>query len=255
MKLRKRFGQHFLHDVSIIDQLLRAIAPKPGQHLVEIGPGGGALTNRLLPLTDAFSAIELDRDLIPALQNLTVDYPHFELYRHDAMDFDYATLTPQPLRLVGNLPYNVSSQIILQLLHYCDHMLDMTFMVQQEMALRICATPNSKAYGRLTVMVQYHCHAEYLFIVPPSAFTPCPKVDSAVIRLTVKKPDIPVTDGALLQKLVAMAFNQRRKTLSNSLKGLVTAHDFSQVAIDPRVRAENMAVNDFVRLANHVSRQ
>ncbi len=249
---RKRFGQHFLHDRNIIRKLLAAIRPEPGQSLLEIGPGQGALTLPLLEQAGELTAIELDRDLIDELQRRTEPVGQLHLIQSDILKVDLSELPlPPPLRVVGNLPYNISTPLMFHLLQWRDRITDMHFMLQKEVAERIIARPGGKHYGRLSVMMQYHCETEYLFDVPPGCFSPPPKVDSAIIRLRpwTQLPH-PVADTERLGQLVQAAFGQRRKTVSNSLKAFVDADELRRLGIDPKSRAENLSLEDYTRIAN-----
>jgi len=249
---RKRFGQHFLHDRNIIHKLLAALRPEPGQSLLEIGPGQGALTLPLLERCHELTAIELDRDLIETLAQKAEALGRLHLINADILRIDLGNLDlPPPLRIVGNLPYNISTPLMFHLLNWRDRIADMHFMLQKEVAERIIATPGSHHYGRLSVMMQYHCATEYLFDVPPGCFTPPPKVDSAIIRL---RPHAqlpwPVANEAHLGRIVQSAFGQRRKTVSNSLKGYIDGDGLRALGIDPKARAENLSPDDYSRIAN-----
>lgn len=255
-RARKRFGQHFLHDARIVQRMVTAIAPQPGQRLVEIGPGLGALTGPLLERCHSIDVVELDRDVIPILQERCGSLGELRIHAMDALLFDLHTVTsePQRVRIVGNLPYNISTPLMFHLLGDIELIDDMHFMVQKEVAERICAAPGSGEYGRLSVMVQYRCTADNLFHVGPGAFSPPPKVDSAVIRLRPLRPTPwPPHDSALLSKIVAGAFAQRRKTLRNSLKSIATADQIRAAGIDPGVRAEELAVAEFVALSSVIA--
>lgn len=250
-RARKRFGQHFLHDPAIIERLVRSVAPGEGQSLVEIGPGQGALTYPLLDEVDHLQVVELDRDLIALLRE-RIAPERLTIHESDALRFDFAALADgRPLRVVGNLPYNISTPLIFHLLDQAGAIADMTFMLQKEVVDRLTAAPGGKDYGRLSVMVQYHCQADYLFFVPPGAFQPPPKVDSAVVRLTPHAtPPWPADDPAWLARLVAQAFSQRRKAIRNSLKRLIDADLFAATGIDPGLRPDHLTVADYVALAN-----
>lgn len=250
---RKRFGQHFLRDQAVIDNIVMAIAPQPTDHLVEIGPGLGALTQQLLLHIDCLDVVELDRDLIPFLEKLPQANKQLIIHEADALRFDFAKLVKDniPLRLVGNLPYNISTPLIFHLLKNTTVIRDMYFMLQKEVAERICALAGTDAYGRLSVMVQYFCHSEILFEVGAEAFNPPPKVDSAIIRLVpFATPPFIANNFKLFSDIVLNAFNHRRKTLRNSLKPLVSAEQLEQINIDPMLRAEDLSVEDYVRIAN-----
>lgn len=247
---KKRFGQHFLHDQAIIQQIVNAIAAKPSDHLVEIGPGLGILTVQLLPLVHEMDVVELDRDLIPALEHRCNGFGKLRVHQIDVLKFDFATLLG-PLRVVGNLPYNISTPLLFHLQKYFDRIKDMHFMLQKEVAERLVANPGTKSYGRLSVMIQYFCEAELLFEVGPEAFSPQPKVDSAVVRLVPRQHrELVVTDLKLFSEIVQAAFCHRRKTIHNSLKKYLTDFDFAQLALDANLRPEQLAVDDFVRICN-----
>ena len=253
-KARKRFGQHFLHDKNIINKMLRSIAVSEGERFLEIGPGQGALTFPLLAECKKLIAVELDRDLIPILNKNSIPYGELTVINADVLNFDINQLDgDQPYRVVGNLPYNISTPLMFHLLDSITRIQDMHFMVQKEVAQRIVAKVGDKHYGRLSVMMQYQCQCQYLFDVAPGCFTPPPKVDSAIIRLTpLKAPDYPVKDVALFSQIVQTAFGQRRKTVSNSLKSLVSAEIFETSGIDKRLRAENLSGHDFAKLTQTV---
>ena len=256
-RARKRFGQHFLHDQNIIHKIISALNPRDGQSIIEIGPGQGALTLPLLQRCQKLTAIELDRDLIPILQRKSQDIGELTLINQDVLDLELASLAlAPPLRLVGNLPYNISTPLMFHLLESSTLISDMVFMLQKEVAQRIIATPHSKQYGKLTVMMQYYCSSEYLFDVPPGSFSPPPKVDSAVIRLQPHASlPCPVDDITRLELVVSTAFNQRRKTISNSLKNLLDKSTIPALGIDPTARAENLSLADFVQLTQAMNDQ
>lgn len=249
---RKRFGQNFLHDPGIVQRIVSTIDPKPGERLVEIGPGRGAITTGLLKAAGCLDAVELDRDLIEPLARLCADIGTLKIHSADALRFDFGSLYPgERLRVVGNLPYNISTSLLFHLLAQADCIRDMHFMLQKEVVERIAAAPGLKVYGRLSVMIQVYCRTEPLFRIGPGAFTPAPKVDSAFLRLTPHRPlPVQVQDPSFLSRLVAQAFSQRRKTLRNSLKGLVTAEELLAQGMDPGQRAEELSVEKFVHLAN-----
>lgn len=254
-KHKKRFGQNFLHNPRVIERIVRAVHPQSDQRLVEIGPGEAAITLPLACSGAQLDVIEIDRDLIPKLQRLFAPYPNITLHQADALTFDYSTLTPHPLRIVGNLPYNISSPLIFHLFSFKHLITDMHFMLQKEVVERIVAAPGSKTYGRLSVMAQYHCEATYLFTVGPGNFTPPPKVDSAIVRLKPRPFPLQAKNEACFAELVKQAFSQRRKTLRNTLKGLATDEDFTAVDLDPGLRAEAVPVEKFVALANQVCKE
>ena len=250
-RTKKRFGQHFLHDQGVIQTLIQYINPKPDQQIIEIGPGMGALTFPLLQQLGSMEVIEIDRDVISHLRSQGGD--KLIIHNMDALKFDLSQLlkADQQLRVVGNLPYNISTPLIFHLLEYAPHIEDMHFMLQKEVVDRISAAPGSKTYGRLSVMVQYHCDTDYLFYVGPEAFSPPPKVDSAVLRLQPwqQKP-YQANDLKLLAQVVTQAFSMRRKTLRNTLKTLLTTEQIESVGIDPTLRPENLSVKNYVELSN-----
>lgn len=253
-KARKRFGQNFLHDQNIIQRIINSIAVSNTQHVVEIGPGKGALTEHLVKLCGQLDVIELDRDLIPVLQSQFGSYNNFTLHNADALQFDFSVFNlPAKFRLVGNLPYNISTPLIFHLLNHIQYIDDMHFMLQKEVVQRLTAQPGTKIYGRLSIIVQYLCHTEQLFIVPPGAFTPAPKIDSAIIQLTPKL-QAGGLEGATLDDLSFIAkssFSQRRKTLRNNLKNILSDEQIKQCGIDPARRAETLSNDEFVNLTNH----
>ncbi len=250
---RKRFGQNFLHDGNVIAEIISSLAVKPDEHWVEIGPGQGALTLPLLNKGVRLDVVELDRDLVALLKKKFSERPSLSIHSADALKFDFSSIarTDEKYRVVGNLPYNISTPLLFHLLSYSAVIADMYFMLQKEVVDRICAAPGSKKYGRLSVMMQYYCAAECLFLVFPESFDPPPQVTSAVIRLTPHhQPPVEIDDMALFNKIVTQAFSQRRKTLRNSLKALLSENDFLDLAVDPRVRAEMLSLEDFARLSN-----
>lgn len=258
-KHKKRFGQNFLNNDRIIQQIVAAISPKPNQHLVEIGPGEAALTQPLLEQVDRLDIIEIDNDLIAPLTAKLGHYPAFHLHHTDALTFDYAQLSEpdsQPLRIVGNLPYNISSPLLFHLMNFADRIEDMHFMLQKEVVERITAQPGIKAYGRLSVMLQYACDVEYLLTVAPENFNPPPKVDSAIIRLRpYQQKPFQAEDEMAFADLVRQAFSQKRKTLRNNLKGWLTELQIEQCDITPSSRAETLTIENFVCLANQYHAQ
>ncbi|KUJ82775.1 16S rRNA (adenine(1518)-N(6)/adenine(1519)-N(6))-dimethyltransferase RsmA [Microbulbifer flavimaris] len=254
-KARKRFGQNFLVDENIIERIVRAIAPKEDDRLVEIGPGQGAITALLLQRCPSLTAVELDRDLIPLLEFKFRDYPEFSIIEQDALKYDFGNLAgDEQLRIVGNLPYNISTPLLFHLLSFRGKIRDMHFMLQKEVVDRLSAVPGNKSYGRLSVMVQYHCRVQGLFPVPPQSFRPAPKVDSAIVRLVPHAtPPHPAQDEDLLERLVNVAFQQRRKTLRNAIKPLYPELDISALPVDAGRRPETLSVKEFVELANYLS--
>jgi 16S rRNA (adenine1518-N6/adenine1519-N6)-dimethyltransferase len=253
---RKRFGQNFLHDPHVIRKIVHAIGAQPGQHLLEIGPGQGALTIPLINSGARLDVVELDRDLAAWLQNHFADCERFTLHTGDVLKFDPHTITQETrsLRVIGNLPYNISTPCLFHLLESEALIDDMTFMLQKEVVQRMAATPEDEAYGRLSVMVQYFCEVHHLFDVPPGAFKPAPKVTSAIVRLRPHRQlQHRADDTALLRDLVRTAFSQRRKTLRNCIKPLISDFDPKQLPIDLSLRPENLSVADYVRLTNAIA--
>lgn len=269
IQAKKRFGQHFLHDSLIVQRILDAFDPKPGETLVEIGPGPGALTRPLLERCTQLHVVELDRDLTARLR---AEFPPQQLMVHeaDALKFDFCSLAPHTnvpvsqeaerrdrqstggkLRLIGNLPYNISTPLLFHLLEKRDCIDDMLFMLQKEVVDRMAAVPGNKDYGRLSVMLQWQLRIEKLFDVPPGAFTPPPKVNSSVVRLVPHpQPPIQVRDANVFSQVVRAAFAQRRKTLRNNLKGLMTAETLDSLGIDPQRRAETLTLPEFATISN-----
>lgn len=252
-RARKRFGQHFLIDYAVVQEIVAAIHPRQDDHLVEIGPGLGVLTEELLPLVGTMDAVELDRDIIPKLQAICLPLGRLIIHSADALKFDFSALVhgQETLRIVGNLPYNIATPLLFKLLEQSVSIQDMHFMLQKEVANRLAATPGGRDYGKLSVIMQYHCQVEQLFNVPPDAFSPPPKVDSAVVRLRPhKEPPVWVKDKPAFEALVAKAFGQRRKTLRNNLRGLLSAEQIDQLDIDPGSRAETLSLSQFAKLSN-----
>ncbi|MDD5276039.1 MAG: 16S rRNA (adenine(1518)-N(6)/adenine(1519)-N(6))-dimethyltransferase RsmA [Methylovulum sp.] len=257
---RKRFGQNFLHDHSIINNILASIQTQPDEHWVEIGPGMGALTEPLLKKGLRLDIVELDRDLVSLLKDKFRHYNNLQIHSADALKFNFSELASsspdilkqnEKLRVIGNLPYNISTPLMFHLLDNAYCIEDMHFMLQKEVVERICAAPDSKKYGRLSVMMQYYCETELLFEVPPESFDPAPKVMSAIVRLIPhQQPPVIVNDVKKLNRVVTEAFSQRRKTLRNSLKKLVTEEQIVSLDINPVLRAENLSLNDFAKLGN-----
>lgn len=250
---RKRFGQNFLHDHTIIYNIISSIQAEPGQHWVEIGPGQGALTGPLLNEKVRLDVVELDRDLVVLLKQKFNQYPNLQIHSADALRFDFSSLADKDkkLRIIGNLPYNISTPLMFHLLDNAYCIEDMHFMLQKEVVDRICAAPGSKKYGRLSVMMQYYCATELLFEVPPESFDPAPQVMSAIVRLVPhSRPPVAVNDISKLNRVVTQAFSQRRKTLRNSLKKLIGEEEIAAFGIDPTLRAENISLADFASLSN-----
>lgn len=252
-RARKDLGQNFLVDNNIVDKIIASISPKPGEQIIEIGPGLGALTSKLLAITKSLDVVELDGDVIEPLQQKCAGLGQLTIHHQDALTFDFGQFD-RLIRLVGNLPYNISSPLLFHALKNIDQIIDMHFMLQKEVVDRMAASPGSKTYGRLSVMIQYFCQVQPLFLVKPSAFKPQPKVNSTVVRLLpIRDRELVAQDGMIFSKVVKAAFGQRRKTLRNSLGALVTADELSSIGVDPMKRPEQLAVDDFVRIANTIS--
>jgi len=249
---RKRFGQNFLHDPGVIERIVRAINPRPEDAIVEIGPGPGALTEEILAINPRLQVVELDRDLIPVLRTRFFNYPEFRIHEADALKFDFSQLVEdRPLRIIGNLPYNISTPLIFHLLGQAGVVQDMHFMLQKEVVQRLAAVPGDNNYGRLGIMAQYFCQVQPLFEVGPGAFRPAPKVDSAIVRLVPHETlPHPARDLATLQAVVRTAFNARRKTLRKALGGMISAGQLQSLGIDDGLRPENLSLADYVRIAD-----
>jgi 16S rRNA (adenine1518-N6/adenine1519-N6)-dimethyltransferase len=249
---KKHLGQNFLHERGVIERIVQAIDPKPGDAIVEIGPGQGALTFPLLKKHGQLTAIEFDRDLHAPLQAAAREHGELKLIEGDVLEVDFTALANGgQIRLVGNLPYNLSSPILFHALDHAPAIRDMHFMLQKEVVERMAAPPGSKVYGRLSVMLQAYCTVTPLFTVPPGAFRPAPKVDSAVVRLVPRAPrSIGIDDHARFAAIVRAAFGQRRKTLRNALGGTMETEAIVAAGLDPGARAEQLSVADFVRLAD-----
>jgi len=246
---RKRFGQHFLTDRHYLERIVEAIAPRPGDAMVEIGPGTGLLTAELAARLDHLHVVEIDRDLARALRN-RFDPARVTVHEADALEFELGAL-PAPLRVVGNLPYNVSTPILFRMAAMAGRIRDCTFMLQKEVVDRMVAHPATPEYGRLSVMLQYRFAMEALFRVPPGAFTPPPRVDSSVVRMEPLPEERPVArDEPAFERLVAAAFSQRRKTLRNATRSLVAGEAFALARIDPGRRGETLGVAEFIALAD-----
>ncbi|MEC7376089.1 MAG: 16S rRNA (adenine(1518)-N(6)/adenine(1519)-N(6))-dimethyltransferase RsmA [Pseudomonadota bacterium] len=249
---RKRFGQNFLHDPGVIERIVRSINPRPDDAIVEIGPGLGALTEEILAVNPRLQVVELDRDLIPVLRTKFFNYPEFKIHEADALKFDFSQLmADRPLRIIGNLPYNISTPLIFHLLGQAGVVQDMHFMLQKEVVQRLAAVPGDNNYGRLGIMAQYFCKVQPLFEVGPGAFRPAPKVDSAIVRLVPHATlPHPAKDLSILQSVVRTAFNARRKTLRKALAGLVSVAQLQSLGIDDGLRPENLALADYVAIAD-----
>src|SRR4051812_1674435 len=246
---RKRFGQHFLTDRHYLGRIVAAIGPKREDAMVEIGPGTGLLTDQLVAALDHLHVVEIDRDLAAALRN-RLEPSRVTVHEGDALEFDFASL-PAPLRVAGNLPYNVSTPILFRMAALAARLVDCTFLLQKEVVDRMAASPATGDYGRLSVMLQYRFTVESLLRVPPGAFTPPPKVESAVVRMVPLAPSRPIArDESRFAAVVAAAFSQRRKTLRNAVRALVDDAAFSRAGIDPGRRGETLSVKEFIALSD-----
>ena len=251
---KKQFGQNFLLDQTVIHRIISSLNIQPNEHILEIGPGKGALTKHLIPLAKSLDVIEIDRDLVHKLEEQKSHWGKFTIHSCDVLKFDFKQLPADKYRIIGNLPYNISTPLLFYLMEHKHKFVDITCMLQTEVAQRITATPHNKSYARLSIMLQYHCQANLLFTVPPEAFYPKPKVHSSVIRmLPYHTAPIACNNYALLEQLVATAFNQRRKTIQNSLKDYLVIADFIQLKLDPKLRAENCSLEDFVNIVQLLS--
>ncbi len=253
-RARKRFGQNFLSDPNIIRRIIDAIRPQPGETMVEIGPGLGAMTAPLIERLGHLHVVEIDRDLIARLRE-TYAPAQLTIHEGDALKFDFGSLgadAARPLRIVGNLPYNISTPILFHLAEFAAQVKDMTFMLQKEVVMRMVAAPGTEEYGRLSVMLQYRFRMGRMFDVPPGAFRPAPKVMSSIVRMAPLPPEqLGAQDEALLGRIVTAAFGQRRKTLKNTLREFLDDTDFAALGLDAGLRGERLAVADFVAIANH----
>lgn len=251
MRAKKRLGQHFLHDPAVLRRLVRAVAPAPADRMVEIGPGRGALTRLLLEELDRLDVVEIDRELAASLPDNVGNSEKLVVHTADALDFDFGGLAagPRSLRVVGNLPYNVSTPLLFHLLEFRDSIRDLHVMLQREVVERMTARPGGKDYGRLTVMLAAAARCDALFDVGPGAFSPPPRVWSTVVRITPRAPEFAIADRARFASLVAHLFSMRRKTLGRSLKGRVSAERIASLDIDPMARPETLAPADFAKLA------
>lgn len=267
-KAKKHFGQNFLHDQNIINNILKYFNPSKLDLILEIGPGLGALTYKLAELTDILYLVEVDKDLAKKLENNLSNNKNNNtkkiiLYNQDILKFDLNNISNQisnnKIKIIGNLPYNISTPILFHLFNQIVYIKDMLFMLQLEVVERMVAKPNTKQYGRLSVMTQFYCHAEKLFNVPNNCFKPAPKVESAIVslkpkdfKLTYKNYNINSNFIELLNKIVASSFNQRRKTISNSLKEYLSNNDFEQLNLGPKLRAENLNLNNYLDITNYL---
>ena len=253
--IRKRFGQHFLHDAYVITDIVELIAPQRGEHIIEIGPGRGALTRPLLDAGSRVDCVEIDRDLVQRLQNTLAEYASLTVHLGDALKFDFNRLRApgSPTRVVGNLPYNISTPLLLRLMNDFPWTKEMVFMLQREVVDRLGATPGNRSYGRLTVVAQSRCHIDGHFEVEPSAFDPPPAVESRLVQLRPRAAQLSSAEFTALERVVACAFGQRRKALRNSLKALMNAGRIESIGIDPALRAEHVKVDEFEKLARAVA--
>ncbi len=253
---KKRFGQNFLHNEAIISNIVDAINPEPNENLIEIGPGLGALTEPVVERAGKLSVVELDRDLAHRLRHHPFLSKDITIYEKDALTFDFSQLANKdnPLRIFGNLPYNISTPLIFHLLSFKEVVKDMHFMLQKEVVERMASAPNCKAFGRLSIMTQYQCQVIPVMEIGPEAFKPAPKVDSAIVRLIphkeIKNPVKNIND---LNKVCLAAFNQRRKTIRNSFKKIISSEQLASLEIDATLRAENLNLNQYVTLANFIT--
>ncbi len=254
-RARKRFGQNFLTDASYVDRIIDAVAPEADDLMIEVGPGRGALTDHLLRRCPSLHLLELDRDLVQLLRDRYSGFPQFQLHQGDALNFDFSTVgnAEASIRVVGNLPYNISTPLLFHLLAFGSRIRDMHFMLQKEVVDRLAAQPGTRAYGRLGVMAQYHCRVEPLFEVPPGAFWPAPSVVSAFVRLRPHE-QLPAAalNPAFFARLVNTCFQQRRKILRNPLKQLANRDTLAAVTLDLGRRPETLTVAEFVDLSNQL---
>ncbi|MCF6807323.1 16S rRNA (adenine(1518)-N(6)/adenine(1519)-N(6))-dimethyltransferase RsmA [Thiotrichales bacterium 19S9-12] len=257
---KKRFGQNFLINDYIINQIVSAGNFKNDDFVIEIGPGLGALTKPLLKKLDHLNVIEIDQDIIQHLEELKLkNQSKLTIYHQDVLKTDFDLLfdnaNQRHIKLIGNLPYNISTALLIHLLPYSRQVTHMIFMLQKEVIDRICAKPNTKAYGRLTVMLQYFFNIKRVVSVPPTAFKPQPKVQSEVILLSPKPEYLALSDIKLFENIISSAFQQRRKTISNSLKPYLSSDDMTKLEINPKLRAENLTLEHFVNITNYVASQ
>lgn len=254
-KTKKHFGQNFLHDQAIIEKIIHAIKPQKHERMLEIGPGLGALSEQVLEQVEKLYLVEIDNDLIPKLEKLFAqsEQENWQIFHQDALSFKFSQLesNTQKTRVVGNLPYNISTPLLFRFIDQIDFIQDMHFMLQKEVVDRLCAEPNNKSYGRLSIMLQYYCQCEHLFDVAPECFSPAPKVNSAIIRLMPYETlPHPCDDVQQLSRLLSTAFAQRRKTLGNNLKKLNINEHLEALDIDRNLRAENIDLAQYVQLCN-----
>ncbi len=248
LKPRKRFGQNFLTDTGVIHRIVSAVNPKPGERIIEIGPGHGALTRALVESGCDLQVIEIDRDLTAALKD---SFPGLQVINADVLKTDFGELlSERSARIVGNLPYNISTPLLFKLFEQAGRISDMHFMLQLEVVERICAAPSTHDYGRLSVMAQFHCNPRKLFDVPPEAFSPRPKVQSAIIRLLPNDPPNVAEDMNMFGEVVRRAFTQRRKTVRNALKSVLSEDELLALSIDPSLRPENLSLANYIMISN-----
>jgi 16S rRNA (adenine1518-N6/adenine1519-N6)-dimethyltransferase len=251
---KPRFGQHFLVDNYVIDKIIATIAPRAQDRVIEIGPGAGALTFQLAERVAELTAIEIDSHLANRLSAQAIRYPNLRIINADALTVDYSKLTAgSRQRLVGNLPYQISTPLLERFVSHWSAFSDFTIMVQKEVAERLAAEPGTKAFGRLTILLQARAAVDLLFDIPPEAFAPPPRVWSSLVWIKPQAPTVEIRDRALLQQVVVMAFGQRRKQLHKCLSGLFDAETLQSLSIDPKSRAEQLTVTDFIRLANFLA--
>lgn len=260
MNKAKRFGQHFLIDQQIIQKIIAVVAPKESDHFLEIGPGKGALTAKILPLVKRLDVVEVDRDVIPALEQKCKTLGNLHIHIADILQFDLNNLQivssdKKKIRVVGNLPYNISTPILFYSIKNINKLNDLYFMVQKEVAERIAADHGSKIYGRLSVMLQYYFQTSILFNIPPTAFSPSPKVNSSFIRLTPRVKNLEAIDQESFANIVRTAFSKRRKTIQNSLKEIINNSQLENLGIDPNARAENLSVENFIAISNFLTQK
>jgi 16S rRNA (adenine1518-N6/adenine1519-N6)-dimethyltransferase len=250
-RARKRFGQNFLTDPLVIQRIINTINPADGELILEIGPGKAALSRPLAESAAELHLLEIDRDLTTRLQSLFHHQGQDRVHTGDALKVDFSEIVDgRPFRLVGNLPYNISTPLLFHVLQWNDLIIDMHFMLQQEVVKRMAAVPGSKAWGRLSVMCQYYCEVTALFSVPPAAFTPAPKVQSLFVKLVPhNEPPVMIKNMAVFERLVSQAFSMRRKTLRNSLKGMLDAGMIESAGIDPGLRPEMLGLAQFAALS------
>ena len=256
LRAKKRFGQNFLQDPQVINQIMQAIMPRADEHILEIGPGQGALTRALFKTDCNLSLVEIDTGLTKLLQ---AQFPRVKIYNEDILKTDLKSLlspagAPHKSRIVGNLPYNISTPLLFKLFEQMAQIQDLHFMLQREVVDRLCASPATPAYGRLTIMAGYYCHAEKLFEVPPDAFKPKPKVHSAMLRLSPQE-ERPAADPLILRAVVTQAFSQRRKTLRNALRPFLSESELEDAGIDPGLRPENLDLNQYVTCTLQVAKK